>query len=333
MRKIKPISEFGRRLKEAFNDIQYKDIAKKLKISKPAVSSYMSGNYPSTEKLIEISKLTGYSIDWLLSGKGDKLLKTKNKKFTSLILCGHKSGIGTSTAASYIAFVLALKGYKILVIDNEFFTPSSILVSNTFNFSKPGGNFLSAKENSWLQSDVPNIDIFLKNGNLYYEKMENRLISFKKSIVELNEEYDFVVCDIPSDKNPFRCSSVVFNEVLDEAKVIIPYIPMRSYLFNAEAVTKFIEDEKQYGFKPELLGLFISEYSSYRSKDIHYKMSVEEIENVFQDKMFKTQIRDARSLGEISEIDLRQGLEKIKKTKLFKDYSELTDEILQRINQ
>lgn len=63
------MSTFGERLKIAFNNARNAEIARKLGISEPAIKKYMSGSLPGIDNLIQIKKLTGRSLDWLIQGE------------------------------------------------------------------------------------------------------------------------------------------------------------------------------------------------------------------------------------------------------------------------
>lgn len=70
-------SSFGERLREAFGGISNKDIAERLGVSKSAVTNYVEGRIPSADMLAKISELTNYSIHWLITGQGSKLVGQK----------------------------------------------------------------------------------------------------------------------------------------------------------------------------------------------------------------------------------------------------------------
>lgn len=67
-------SAFGSRLREAFGNASNTQIAERLSVSKATITNYMAGKIPPPETLIEISKMTEFSIDWLLTGDGTKYL-------------------------------------------------------------------------------------------------------------------------------------------------------------------------------------------------------------------------------------------------------------------
>lgn len=65
---------FSERLKAAFGTEKPADIARKLSITYQGAKNYLSGRIPSPETLVEISRSTGCSIDWLLTGRGAKVV-------------------------------------------------------------------------------------------------------------------------------------------------------------------------------------------------------------------------------------------------------------------
>jgi predicted transcriptional regulator len=72
------IEGLGKRLREAFNGAKNAQIAKRLNCTKSAVKNYIDGR-ATLPLLMAISEQTGYSVDWLLTGKGVKYLNPAGK--------------------------------------------------------------------------------------------------------------------------------------------------------------------------------------------------------------------------------------------------------------
>jgi SOS-response transcriptional repressor LexA/predicted transcriptional regulator len=70
---------FGLRFREALGGVSNKEIAERLGVSKSAVTNYVEGRIPSAEMLTKISELTNYSIHWLVTGEGSKLVGQKTE--------------------------------------------------------------------------------------------------------------------------------------------------------------------------------------------------------------------------------------------------------------
>lgn len=65
------MGNFGDRLRIAFGNAKNAEIARKLRVSEPAVKNYISGRIPNLDTLLEIKNLTGRSLDWLITGEAE----------------------------------------------------------------------------------------------------------------------------------------------------------------------------------------------------------------------------------------------------------------------
>lgn len=63
-------SEFRARFREALGDESPGAFAKRAGMSSTMVYKYLDGSMPGLEKLVEISRLTGVTLDWLATGEG-----------------------------------------------------------------------------------------------------------------------------------------------------------------------------------------------------------------------------------------------------------------------
>ena len=64
------IPGFGSRLERAFVGYKKKEIADKIGVSRSAVTNYVQDRVPEPEILLNITKSTGCSLHWLLTGEG-----------------------------------------------------------------------------------------------------------------------------------------------------------------------------------------------------------------------------------------------------------------------
>lgn len=64
---------------------QPNEIARLLNISYQAAKNYLQGRLPDSKVLITISEKTRYSLNWLLTGEGDKFAKVVSSEDTLLL--------------------------------------------------------------------------------------------------------------------------------------------------------------------------------------------------------------------------------------------------------
>ncbi|MFT3743567.1 MAG: helix-turn-helix domain-containing protein [Pyrinomonadaceae bacterium] len=74
-RQTKESIEFIERLTDACGSARAADIKRLLGITYQTAKNYLNGRLPHPEILIKISEETGCSIDWLLTGRGNKMVR------------------------------------------------------------------------------------------------------------------------------------------------------------------------------------------------------------------------------------------------------------------
>ena len=77
-------SAFVERLVEVCESSQPAEIARLLNVSYQAAKNYLEGRLPDTSVLLTISKRTPFSIHWLLTGQGEKIVKIDLEKDTEI---------------------------------------------------------------------------------------------------------------------------------------------------------------------------------------------------------------------------------------------------------
>ena len=76
---------FVERFVEVCGSNQPNEIARLLNISYQAAKNYLQGRLPDTKVLMAISEKTSYSLHWLLTGTGEKFMKTSLNQDTLLL--------------------------------------------------------------------------------------------------------------------------------------------------------------------------------------------------------------------------------------------------------
>lgn len=78
-------TEFGVRFAEACGTSEPARIQRLLEISNQSARNYLEGRLPEARVLITIAQRTPYSIHWLLTGEGEKLVGTSREDDTPLL--------------------------------------------------------------------------------------------------------------------------------------------------------------------------------------------------------------------------------------------------------
>jgi chromosome partitioning protein len=336
----KEISPVGKRLKEAFDYAPNSEIANSLKIANSAVTAYMNGRIPPIEKLIEINKITGYSIDWIVTGEGEKktnLTGVRRKKFSeddtkpiTLLFHSGKGGIGTTTAAVMISSVLADKGKKILLVDDGSGAVSFIM-SPDKTAKSFGGFFYTVGENSYYSTDSENLDVSVPAGTwLHSQVIQKRLNRFDKKSDVAKKKYDYIIIDSLSNKNPFNNALKPLSYFTSPTKVIVPYQPSTAPWLGAKRVLKYIEFGQSDNQQIDLLALFINNCSnrpvtSYNGTE----RKRAETFGLLESNFFATKIGFDDAASELFASNPKSLLSK--NTRIVIDYKNLAEEVEEKL--
>jgi predicted transcriptional regulator len=76
---------FAERFIEVCGSKQPNDIAQLLNITYQAAKNYLQGRFPDSKVLKTISEKTPYSINWLLTGRGEKFVKDSTDQDTLIL--------------------------------------------------------------------------------------------------------------------------------------------------------------------------------------------------------------------------------------------------------
>ncbi|MBS1797204.1 MAG: helix-turn-helix domain-containing protein [Acidobacteria bacterium] len=77
--------DFIERFTEVCGSSQPNEIAQLLNISYQAAKNYLQGRLPDSKTLTTIAYKTPYSLNWLLTGEGEKLVRASSNEDTSIL--------------------------------------------------------------------------------------------------------------------------------------------------------------------------------------------------------------------------------------------------------
>lgn len=131
---------FIERFIEVCNSSKPVEIAQSLKISYQAAKNYLQGRLPDSKVLKTISEQTPYSINWLLTGQGDKFVKTALNEDT-LILTDQLREFVRQTCLEVIGEVLSNQAdptqQKTIVLTSENIKEEKIMDESSIFSGKP----------------------------------------------------------------------------------------------------------------------------------------------------------------------------------------------------
>jgi cellulose biosynthesis protein BcsQ len=350
MKEVAPQNGFGKRFKEAFGNRQNYEIAELLGLSDSAITTYVAGRVPAADKLIKISKITNCNLHWLLTGEGEKEFK-EYKKPTSLFFFGSGGGVGITTACLNVAFILAEKGKRVLLVENEMGGCISYLISrNTadkwskkIERKRSVGGIASAFSRKII-TEISGIDIFVPTGMRIdeneYQNVNLQKLANKTSTIA--RDYDYIIFDVHLNPDPFDefyiwNNTVPLKDFYTDAKVIVSCSPDRypakHYVQNA---INCIENAKKEIAGLTLLGIFFNKVSSYRGRQSARKLRLDETAAFFGEKMLKTIIEHDVNSAALMCTNLKKYISKkntSKKNTLLENYKQLVNEIEERISE
>jgi len=143
-------TEIAKRLKIAFSGIKGYEVAEKLGVDKATVSRYLSGkNMPTIDGLIKISELTGFSIDWLLTGKGAmKLSDDLTEKSETYKSAVNIIILTPDELKSRLKELESLESYVPLPL-----LPDSVIIKDAINIDDKDIEGFALIYKNWLQQD------------------------------------------------------------------------------------------------------------------------------------------------------------------------------------
>lgn len=217
----------------------------------------------------------------------------------TISIFNQKGGVGKSTTTINLGASLSVKGYKVLLVDLDPQSNTTIgvgieseeldktiydlLINNNKKISKSLiQSVIQSTEHERLY--VLPSDITLSNAEINLANEMNRENKLNKILLEIKDDYDYILIDCPPSLGLLSINGLVASD-----KVIIP---VATSFFSIKGIKHLLDTIElvQYNLKPELeiLGVLITMFDSRKniSKDIK-----EQLIEAFGDKVFNTVIR------------------------------------------
>ena len=243
-----------------------------------------------------------------------------------IAIANHKGGVGKTTSVGSIGAGLALKGYKVLMIDLD------AQMNLTYTFTHLEETEDSIYSTLVKETNVPiyqvGENLFLSPASLELAKAEIEMSTLiarerilKHAIEPIKNQYDYILLDCPPSLGVITTNALVAADEL--------YIPLTAETLPYKGL-KMLEEtvgeiKKRVNPNLSIGGVFFTRYG-HRNLN---KEVVNIIENTFGNSVFKTKIRENISLAEMP---LKGGsiFEYDKKCNGAKDYMSLVEEIINK---
>jgi chromosome partitioning protein len=213
-----------------------------------------------------------------------------------IIACSnHKGGVGKTTSVVNIGAGLARLKKKVLLVDMD---PQANL-TQSYGVNNPEFTVYEGLkgEHALVPINVDkNLDIVASSLDLSGAEMElsseaGREYIFTELIEPLVDNYDYVLIDCPPSLGLLTINALTAADEL--------FIPLQPHYLAIKGLTKIIEVKdkvkKRLNKNIEITGVFITQYDK---RKILHRDVVDTINTYFQDKVFKTKIRDNIALAE-----------------------------------
>ena len=246
-----------------------------------------------------------------------------------------KGGQAKTTSTVILAEMLALSGFKVLVLDLDSQGNSTQMLTQKSIYENSGKTILEAIKESdprkYLIHAKENIDLLPADDMLvsfsryiYQGKVHNPIHTLGNTIREIESDYDIILMDCPPNLGDIVLNAIVYSDYI--------IVPVKPEAFGNDAVDRFvdnIEDAKKAGHTAaEILGILFT----LRDTRIKLEKTVgNDIRKRYGKLVFDTEIRLRARLEEYALTGVR--MDKKADVEALEDYIALAEEVINRIKE
>jgi chromosome partitioning protein len=242
------------------------------------------------------------------------------------IFSNHKGGTSKSTSVLNVGAGLVLKNKKVLLIDID---PQQNLTSMLGIFHRPeittyelftgDGSIEESILNIKDKLDLIPSSLDVSGVELEIANRVGRETILKRSIDQVKDRYDFILLDAPPSM-----SLITINGLIASEKVFIPVLSEFNSLLGLKSFAEVVGKVKGLNPNLDIGGVILSRYDK---RKVLNRTVLDQIEEVFGDKLLKTVIRDNIAVAESPSLG-QDIFTYAPKSYGAEDYLALTNEIL-----
>ena len=246
-----------------------------------------------------------------------------------------KGGVSKSTTTVILAELLAVSGFKVLVLDLDSQGNATQMLTQQSIYANSGNTILEAiKEmnpGKYLLHPRDNIDLLPSDDMLvsfsryiYQEKVSEPIKTLGNAISEIESDYDIILMDCPPNLGDIVLNAIVYSDYI--------IVPMNPEAFGKDALERFIDNVKAAKAAghttADILGIV---FTMTEAKSNLEKKVGHDIRSRYGDLVFKTEIRKRARIKEYALTGVR--MDKKSDIAALEDYISLTEEVISRINK
>ena len=241
-----------------------------------------------------------------------------------------KGGVGKTTITFNVAKGLANKGYKVLAIDND---PQGNLTSAFLEDPREmTADVLDFYKDTYKEVQPQKIDnnLFLIGANIHLSKITDSgidvIFNLRERLDPIRGQYDFIVIDCLPSFGYLNMASLNASDLI--------LIPTKPAPFALEGLKDLFESvnksKKRFNPKLKILGIVLNLVEG--RKTVMGTEIEEVLRSDYEDLVFKTKINRGVIVEE-SPVDNKSVIEYDAKSKQAKQFSNLLNEFLERIEK
>lgn len=245
-----------------------------------------------------------------------------------ITLANYKGGVGKTSSTAAIGACLALKGYKVLLVDLDgqsnltlYYIPDADKLEESIFDTMVHGSDMP------IITVKPNLDIVpssleMSGAEIAMTNTIAREQALSRALAGIKAKYDFILIDCPPS-----LGIVTTNAFLAADEILVPMTPELLPLKGMRMLDSFVQSLQIVKPTVKISGVFITRYN-HRNLN---KAVLGALRSRYTDITFKTIIRENISLAE-SAGSGQSIFEYEPNSNGAKDYRELTEEILRHLN-
>ena len=253
------------------------------------------------------------------------------KKVAKVIaVANHKGGVGKTTTTLTTAAILAKKGYKVLCVDLD------AQANLTLSLLRDDAEYDTIVEAITDEKDLPIVNVFenfdIVPSSLSLTRLELALMGVMQREFVISDKlkpvmskYDFIFLDCPPALGIFTVNALVAADyvLITMTPEVLPYKGLGSLIITISQISE------RMNTKLSCAGILFTMYESSKTITKNVEMAVKK---VYGGLLFDSHIRKNVRVAE-APAERKSLLEYAPSSSAFIDYSNFTEELLERINR